>query len=185
MPVTELITVTDVQTEMGSSNGDLGNAQIVQTYIDATTTAIEYLAGPLLTVNRTLSLDGGGDSVMVPWAFTAVVSVVESGTTLNAGDYVADGTVGILWRGTPMAPNLWYPGRRNISVTVTTGVTTVAGNVKLAALMLFRHMWEIRLPRRQSQQQDGVQTPAGYLIPNRVAELLVSTAAINRMPGIA
>jgi hypothetical protein len=185
MSVSVLITVDDVQADMGTNTGDLGNTQLVQSYIDALTPAIEYLAGPLITVNRTLALDGGDDSVMLPWAFSAVVSVVESGVTLNPGDYVPDGTVGILWRGTTLAPNLWYPGRRNIVVTVTTGLTAVPGNVRLAALLLFRHLWETRLPRRQSQPQDGVMTPAGFLIPNRVAELLISTAAVNRMPGFA
>ncbi len=187
-PTPELLTLTEAREAAASAGtpvGELSNDALVQRYIDAVVPLIEDLSRPVAQLDRSKTVDGGREAIMLPWPFAAVVSVVESGAELTAGDYVPAGEVGIIYRGSSLSPRLWSDGRRNITVTVTVGVTQVPGNQKLAASMLFAHLWRTRQGPRPVFNQGGgdvVYTPAGFAVPNAVAELLVATP---RLPGFA
>lgn len=187
-PTPELLTLADAReaaASAGTPAGELSNDALVQKYIDAVVPVIEDLSRPVAQLDRSRTCDGGREAIMLPWPFTAVVSVVESGATLTDGDYVPAGEVGIMYRGSSLSPRMWTAGRRNVVVTVTVGVAKVPGNQKLAAGLLFAHLWRTRQgPRPQFGQGGGdvVYTPAGFAVPNAVAELLVATP---KLPGFA
>lgn len=187
-PTPELLTIAEAReaaATAGTPTGELASDALVQRYIDAVVPVIEDLSRPVAQLDRTRTVDGGREAIMLPWPFAAVVSVVESGAELEAGEYVPAGDIGIIYRGSSRSPGLWAAGRRNIVVTVTVGVTTVPGNQKLAAAMLFAHLWRTRQGPRPVFNQgggDAVYTPSGFAVPNAVAELLVATP---RLPGFA
>lgn len=176
----DLLTVADAAKAVGATVGvgEFVDTALVQTYIDAAVAMIEDLSQPVTQANRTVVRDGGRSAVLLPWPFSAVVSIVEGDTTLTTDDYVADGLNGIIYRGTTIGSQLWTYGVRNVTITVAVGVTAIPGNQKLAAMQLFAHLWRTRQgPRPQFNQPGGdvVFTPSGYAVPNAVAELLVAT----------
>ncbi len=187
-PTPVLLSLTEAReaaASAGTSVGELANDELVQRYIDAVVPVIEDLSRPVAQLDRSKTADGGREAILLPWPFAAVVSIVESGATLSAGDFVPAGELGIIYRGSSTWPRAWLPGRRNIVATVTVGVTAVPGNQKLAASMLFAHLWRTRQgPRPRFDQGGGdvVYTPAGFAVPNAVAELLQATP---RLPGFA
>lgn len=187
-PTPELLTLAEAReaaVSAGLPSGELANEPLVQRYIDAVVPVIEDLSRPVAQLDRSYAAGGGREAIMLPWPFAAVVSVMEAGQALDADEYVPAGEVGIIYRGSSLSPGVWAGGRRSITVTVTVGVTTVPGNQKLAAAMLFAHLWRTRQgPRPQFNQGGGdvVYTPAGFAVPNAVAELLVATP---RLPGFA
>jgi hypothetical protein len=180
-----LITVADVQNFMGASSGDLSNDALVQTYIDAVTEVIESYTQPIVDGPRTVTFSGGTSSLVLPFPFSSVTSITESGVTLTGTDYYADGVAGIISRGTTTAALGWAYGSRNIVVVVQTGSTPTATQTT-AALELFKHMWSRRnapRPALGNVAPDGyAMSPAGYLVPNFVEALLCVTPSF---PGFA
>lgn len=181
----DLLTLADARAAIttATASGDLANDALVTSYINAVTPVIEEMSQPVTTLTRTRTADGGMAAVMLPWRFSAVTSITESGSLLTSDDYVAAGDDGLIYRAPDGAR--WASGRRNVTVVVTTGVTTVPGNQKLAAQLLFAHLWRLRQGPRPAFNQPGgdvVFTPTGFAVPNAVAELLVATPPL---PGFA
>ena len=185
--MTDLLSLAEARKAIttATATGELADDDLVQIYVDATVPVIEDLSQPVDKVDRTRTCDGGRQAILIPWPFSSVTSVTENGATVDASGYVADGDSGIVYRGSTTSPQLWAAGRRNVVATVSVGVDTVPGNQKLAAMMLFAHLWRTRQGPRPALNQAGgdvVYTPSGFAVPNAVAELLVATP---RLPGFA
>lgn len=192
-----MLTVADVQSFMGSAQGDLGNVPLVQLYIDAVVPVIESLSQPLTLDTRVRVMTGNGQRALaMPWPFTSVMSIIENGVALAATDYYTEGSSGLIYRGAIVGTfstspastflNYWPYGMDNIVVTVAIGAAIAPGNVKLAALELFKHLWATRGGSRPAfggrTSDDTPYVPSGFAVPHKVTELLLATP---QMPGFA
>lgn len=181
-----LLTLEEARRAAASANisrGELTDDTLVQSYIDAVVPVIEDLSRPVEQMDHSHTADGGQDAVLLPWPFMALVSVTASGVELDAESLPVSPSVGIVYRGERGVS--WPVGRKNITIVATVGVTQIPGNQKLAAGMLFTHLWRARQgPHRFAANApgDAVYSPAGFAVPKAVAELLVATP---RLPGFA
>lgn len=183
----DILTLPDARAALRLPTADTSNdADLTATYIPAVTLIVEDVAGP--QTNRTgltWTADGGTSAILLPSAVTSVTSVVESGVTLSASDYVVDLNSGIVHRGSTSAPQEFLYGRQNIVITYEAAITAPA-NVKLAARIILAHLFQAdqqgARPDFGSNDVEIVTTPSGFAIPRRAAELLRATP---NMPGFA
>lgn len=178
-----LLTVAELRSLLNVATGELADADLVQTYIDAVTEVVEDLSRPIIDGPRTLTFSGAGSALTAPWPFSSVTSVVESGVTLTGSDYYFNGDAGIIWRGTSTAGLSWATGSDNVTVVVQAG-SVPTGAQTLAAVKLFKHLWRDRTMPRLSGTfaPDTTYTPSGFAVPHEVAELLMT---VPRFPGFA
>lgn len=174
--VDELVTAIRQTTTVSAA--DRSDMRLV---IAAATEVVEDVVGAVLVRTETQTADGGKTGVALWERPTAITSVVEDGTTLTANvDYVAATNAAIIYAGSSTAPRSFAYGRQNIVITYTTGTTSIAANIRLAAIELCRHMWAITRQTNVRAQlpgdypdEDMTTTPSGFLIPRRVMQLLV------------
>jgi hypothetical protein len=150
--------------------------QDLEDYISAATPMIESIVGPMVARNETVRFDGGTEAVVLPWPFLSVVAITEDGNAIT--DYVADPSSGVIYAGTSPRGRDFFPGTRNISVTVAVGPAgaTVPPNVRLATRELVRFWWQQgrqgSRPDYGTGDVDIVDTPQGFALPRRVVQLL-------------
>lgn len=92
-------------------------------------------------VVETYDGNGGGVSLRSTPAIS-VTSVVESGTTLTATDYLLNVSQGVLLRGTTTSDLSWASGRQNIVVTYVAGYANPPRIVRKVALNAVQAMWQ-------------------------------------------
>lgn len=164
------------------------NDDLTGTYMPAVDVIIESLSGPQIpVVGRTLTVDGGRSSILLPSAVTDVTTLTENGTLLTEEtDYVTNLTSGIVTRGNRQFQWVFWPGVLNIVITYNAGPATPPANVKLAARIILAHLWQSDVGPSADfgnpADEDVLMTPAGFAIPRRAVELLRPTPA---MPGFA
>ena len=178
----DILTLADARAALRLAASDTSNdADLTTTYIPAVTPMVEDLTGPLLSqTGLTRSFDGGKPLISLPSAVTAVTTVTESNVTLTQGtDYIVNLRSGVVQRGTMIQPYPFLPGQQNIVVTYNVGAGIIPPNVKLAARIILRQLWQADQQgnRPQFGQPDGdtVTTPSGFAIPKRAFELLQPT----------
>lgn len=156
-------------------------------HIAAATTVIEARIGPVLPATETERRSGSGLMALPLYqAAETVKSVVEDGVTLTSTDWCLD-EHSILWRGPRPGAGAWSTrGAANVTVTYTVGSPVVDPAVLLAASILVQHMWRTQTSTRPAlgATSPDVTAVAGYLVPNRVLELLAAVPD-RRMPGFA
>jgi uncharacterized phiE125 gp8 family phage protein len=112
----------------------------------------------------------------------SITGVVENGVTLTGGDYVLDGTAGILYRGTGTSRRDWYPGVGTVVVNYEAGPAVVPEAVTDAVLQVTRVLWEQRRGgTRQSDPATALYAEQRDLIPRATRMTLDG----YRLPGIA
>lgn len=168
-------------------NDDSPDSDLETVYIPAVDTIIESLSGPQVpVVGRTLTVNGGMASILLPCAVTAVTEVTENGAVLvQDRDYRVNATSGIVTRGNAQFVWVFWPGVLNVSITYNAGPTSPPANVTLAARIILAALYRPEQgvhPDFGGADDDTVMTPAGYAIPRRAVELLRPTPA---MPGFA
>jgi hypothetical protein len=155
----------------------------------------DHGTGPIIATDYTEYHDGGWyDIVLDHYPVLTISSVKEAygpviwdlveepldQTTRNAYGYTADYATGRIIRRSSGVAVMFPTGLQNIIVTYTAGLTTVEGDVRMATLELIRHMWQTQ---QGGSNVRGVDVqPAGYILPNRVIELL---AGNRHGPGVA
>jgi hypothetical protein len=153
-------------------------------WIAAATPIIEDIVGPVLTSQESRTYDGGDTAVLLPSAATSIVSVVENGVTIT--DYTPNLQSGIIFKGQPLAPMPFFPGRQNIVVTYMVGSGNVDPNIREATKELIRVWWQIgqqaNRPGFGDQVEPDAWTPSGFAVTRRVIELCAPNA---RVPGFA
>lgn len=108
--------------------------------------------------------DGGDCALLLrSTPVVSVATVVESGVTLTAGDYVLDTMAGILHRGTMTVPRVWLWGRQNVFVTYLVGYLDPPWIARKVALDAVAAMW------RSSQQAPHPAIDAAFAVRGAVA----------------
>jgi len=157
-------------------------------YIPAVTPVVEDLTGPIMPVTGlTWTVDGGRVSILLPSTISAVTSVAESARVLVANvDYTVNLRSATVTRGSMQQPYIFLPGQQNIVITYDVGNAVIPPNVKLAARIILRQLWQADQqgyrPTFGAPDSDTVTTPSGFAIPKRAFELLQPT---RNMPGFA
>lgn len=126
--------------------------------------------GPLVPTSVTSVVSGGPVLALPRMPLISVESATGDGGTVTTGFTVTDPRGGL-------AKNLALSAR-TWSVTYTAGWATVPDDLRLGVLELVRHLWR---PQLGSMARQVEEAGPGYLIPNRVTELL----APYTMPGFA
>ncbi len=145
-------------------NGQSANVDdsVLQGLIDTAEALVAQRVGPLTSGSQTLVTTGS--PFVLP---AATVSAVASATNIDTGQAVTTGFIigaGGVVTNLSCAFGTW-------TVVYTAGWAQMPCPVRTAVLELVRHLWKPQqgaLSRPQSSPADGV----GYLIPNRVRELL-------------
>jgi hypothetical protein len=178
MTITDgLITLADARASLGWAATDTSNDADLEAYIEAATSVIENITGPVLIKSRTFTFDGGRESVVLPVPFTTVTSVTVNGVATTS--FVADPDAGIITAGSTTAPSVFDWGVRNVVVVVSVGyaanAAAVASNVSLATRELVRFWWQqgrqANIPAFGSAPE-SMPVPQGFAVPKRVYELL-------------
>lgn len=141
-----------------------------------TTSYVRYYDGPTAGYDgRILRLD--------IWPVTAITSIYDdplrdydSTTLLASTDYaIDDGDKGLVRLKNSAAHGYWQRAQRGIKVTFTAGFVTVPDALKQAAMMMTKHLWDLKgtqgkssVPSGQSSSQLRAET-----MPDVVSEILV------------
>ena len=189
---TALVTIPDVVAELNLPSTPADTTEL-QGFIDAATGVVEDYVGHVVNVSVTEVHDGGDVSI---WLRETPVVSVQSITEViglipytlteqpvgspvdNFGYTLDDPASGmVVRRSAGSSPFPFFDNVGNVTVTYTAGRASVPANVRLGTLELIRHMYErgqqgMRPAYGAPADEAYGPTPAGYLVPNRVKELL-------------
>jgi len=179
-----LTTVANCKLSLGIATGVTTYDADLENYISAATPVIENITGPMYAESRTLTFDGGGAAISLPFKINAVTSVTVGGTVTT--NYVANLTAGIIYAGTSGSPTVFTYGTQNVVVVVTVGSATIPPHIELATRELIRHMWQLgrqaNRPGVAEAASASADVPSGFAVPRRVIELC---QASPRVAGFA
>ncbi len=148
-----------------SGSVDLG---LVQSLVDTAESLVAQRVGPLASGAQS-SILFGGPSFVLPTTTTAVTSATDlDGNAVTSGFKLG---VGGVVTNSACALGTW-------TLVYTAGYSTLPAPIRTAVLELVRHLWRPQLGTAARPSDDGAP---GYLIPNRVRELLDPYA----LPGFA
>ncbi|MFF2773352.1 head-tail connector protein [Streptomyces sp. NPDC058052] len=160
----------------------------LEAYIEAITSAIEGIVGPV--ENRTVIelVEARGPTMTLLQApvvsLTSFVPVRDGGTALDVAGLYLYGAIGEVRRknGSSFCGGPW-------TATYTAGRGTVPATINLAARIFLQHLWRTQYGSARgaasSADDYDVNEPVigyGYAVPNRVLELLES---FKSGPGVA
>lgn len=156
-----LVSIDDVYAHLNIPTADQTTdlAAELQTFIDAATTLVEFVTGPVVPKQYTENHNGGGETIVL---YNAPVMQVDSvteyvgpvaypltlvtlGQTDSIGPYSytlddpASGIIRRRWSGGIAGP--FIGGSRNIAITYWSGRAAVPGDVKLATLEDIRGLY--------------------------------------------
>ncbi len=145
--------------------------ELRSTLLAATVAAEDHLGRPLRRLSTAYTVyckQGNGRAIVLPRTDIASITEVDAdGTVLDAGDYTADLSAGVVWS------DAWdYP----VTVEYTTaGIDSPP--LRQAVLELTRHLWETQrgtmpMMPRGVDGMDAFNPAMGYSLPRRVTELL-------------
>lgn len=141
---------------------------VLQATIDTAESMVAQRVGPLASGAQS-SIVFGGPSFVLPTTTTAVTSATDlDGNAVTSGFKVG---VGGVVTNSSCALGTW-------TLVYTAGYSTLPAPIRTAVLELVRHLWRPQLGTAARPSDDGAP---GYLIPNRVRELLDPYA----LPGFA
>jgi hypothetical protein len=141
---------------------------VLQATIDTAESMVAQRVGPLASGAQS-SIVFGGPSFVLPTTTTAVTSATDlDGNAVTSGFKVG---VGGVVTNSSCALGTW-------TLVYTAGYSTLPAPIRTAVLELVRHLWRPQLGTAARPSDDGAP---GYLIPNRVRELL----APYTLPGFA
>lgn len=141
---------------------------VLQATIDTAESMVAQRVGPLASGAQS-SIVFGGPSFVLPTTTTAVTSATDlDGNAVTSGFRIG---VGGVVTNSSCALGTW-------TLVYTAGYSTLPAPIRTAVLELVRHLWRPQLGTAARPSDDGAP---GYLIPNRVRELLDPYA----LPGFA
>ncbi len=162
------------------ATADTSRDPLIEDYVSAATNVIENLpgVGPQVAESRTLTFDGGGHVLVLPFRINAVTSVTVNGVAYTS--FVSELRAGLIHAGTTTSDATFAAGTQNVVVVVTVGNATVPPNVKLAARELVRHWWQQGQQGNRPGFGDGSSEPAvQFGVPTRrLMELLGSSSGV-------
>ncbi|MCW7941691.1 hypothetical protein AAW14_06520 [Streptomyces hygroscopicus] len=202
MGVEQLVDIASVRAHLNMP--DTSQDDELQGFILAAADLARDVVGPVLPEQHTQVFDGGVTTVVPDWLpLASVQSATEYyglsafplteqalGSQMNAFAFTADYSTGQITRRTfGGEPAMFAVGAKNIKLVYTAGRGgTVPYAVRLGALELIRHLWQLTQqglrPRLgpQGLDEDSRLVPSGFALPQRVLELWQPS---KRPPGIA
>ncbi|MGW2837309.1 hypothetical protein ACWCWD_06310 [Streptomyces sp. NPDC001493] len=179
-----LLTLDEAKAQTGTRGS--GSDAEIQMYIDALTSVIEGYVGVVEQREISETVTGQGTAVVLlstpVLAIASLTPVETGGTAVNVAGLHVDGPSGVV----AYADRSQFTGGPWTAV-YTAGRDEAPPTIRLAALLLFQHLWRTRNgPARGASSDDSysVSEPIpgfGYAVPNRVLELL---EPFKRPPGI-
>jgi uncharacterized phiE125 gp8 family phage protein len=178
---TDIFTLAQAKKQLNIDAADTASDdELSGVYIPAVTAVIENNVGKVINRSVTEVFDGGRAVLLLTSIpVVSITSVTEAGSVLDPAGYVVDKNSGVLTRVSGVSAIACLPGIQSVSVLYVAGqaadVTQVAGNVRLAGLIILQHMWETQRPAGGgpfSQGQDDYDPRYSYSIPRRALELL-------------
>lgn len=196
---TAICTLADAMSMLSMTQVPTDGGVLLQQYIDGARLVVEDIIGHVVPVQVVETHDGGDVSIYLrePPILTVdqVIEVIGMtrytltnqpvGTPVDNFAYtINDRKNGRITRRTAgSTPTPFYKNIENITVTYTAGLAAVAPNVKQGALELVAHMWRFGHQAygpsnafvpivAQEMAEEWSTTPSGYLVPNRVKEML-------------
>lgn len=142
---------------------------VLQGLIDTAESMVSQRVGPLVSASQS-TITFGGPSFVLPTTTTAVTSATDlDGNAVTIGFRIG---VGGVVTNSSCSLGTW-------TLVYTAGWVEMPAPIRTAVLELVRHLWR---PQRGTATRPVDDSPApGYLIPNRVRELLDPYA----LPGFA
>lgn len=142
---------------------------VLQGLIDTAESMVSQRVGPLVSASQS-TITFGGPSFVLPTTTTAVTSATNlDGNAVTTGFHIG---VGGVVTNSSCSLGTW-------TLVYTAGWVEMPAPIRTAVLELVRHLWR---PQRGTATRPVDDSPApGYLIPNRVRELLDPYA----LPGFA
>ena len=142
---------------------------VLQGLIDTAESMVSQRVGPLVSASQS-TITFGGPSFVLPTTTTAVTSATNlDGNAVTTGFRIG---VGGVVTNSSCSLGTW-------TLVYTAGWVEMPAPIRTAVLELVRHLWR---PQRGTATRPVDDSPApGYLIPNRVRELLDPYA----LPGFA
>ena len=155
-----------LRTSATTTNVDL---TVLQGLIDTAESMVSQRVGPLVSASQS-TITFGGPSFVLPTTTTAVTSATDlDGNAVTTGFHIG---VGGVVTNSSCSLGTW-------TLVYTAGWVEMPAPIRTAVLELVRHLWR---PQRGTATRPVDDSPApGYLIPNRVRELLDPYA----LPGFA
>lgn len=170
-----LLTLAEAKAQV-DVRGTSSDAEM-QLYIDSLTSVIEGYIGVVEEREVTETVTGQGPAVVLlhppVLSVTSLTPIRPGGIALDVARLHVDGPSGVVsyLNGSRFSGGPW-------AAVYTAGRTEVPPTIKLAALLLFQHLWRTRNgPARGGGGADDFSvtepTPGfGYAVPNRVLQLL-------------
>jgi hypothetical protein len=199
-----IVDLASVKLHLNMPASDTSQDAELQGFIDAAGDLARNVIGPVFPESHTQAFDGGTTSIVVDWLPVAsVTSVTEYyglssyllteqplGGQSNAFGFTVDYATGRLTRRALGGDaTIFAFGAKNIVVQYVSGRTgAVSPSVRLGALELIRHLWQLTQqggrPQFGGAGLDGevAGVPTGFALPARVLELW---QPFRRPPGIA
>ena len=154
-----------LRTSATTTNVDL---TVLQGLIDTAESMVSQRVGPLVSASQS-TITFGGPSFVLPTTTTAVTSATDlDGNAVTIGFRIG---VGGVVTNSSCSLGTW-------TLVYTAGWVEMPAPIRTAVLELVRHLWRPQLGAMARATEDNAP---GYLIPNRVRELLDPYA----LPGFA
>ena len=145
-----------LRTSVTTTNVDL---TVLQGLIDTAESMVSQRVGPLVSASQS-TITFGGPSFVLPTTTTAVTSATNlDGNAVTTGFRIG---VGGVVTNSSCSLGTW-------TLVYTAGWVEMPAPIRTAVLELVRHLWRPQLGAMARATEDNAP---GYLIPNRVRELL-------------
>ena len=176
-----LVTLADAKKQLNTSAyGDVDDDEL-QRYVDAVTKPMEDAAGRTLDARSftdVVQLSNATGVMLAHAPVTAVTAVAttDGATSWDPANLFVDRDSGMVT--VTSGPSL----SGQVAFTYTAGVTPVAANVQVAALITIQHLWETKRGAGGVSMGGEGETfvPRGFAVPRRATELLGTP-----LPGVA
>ncbi|MCZ1006334.1 hypothetical protein [Streptomyces lydicus] len=199
MPIVDL---ASVKAHLNIPDGNTTQDAELAGFIAAAGDLARNVVGPLMPEEHIEWHDGGTAVISLDWQPVAAVhSVTEYvgattfplteqplGASTDAYGYTVDLDRGQIIRRATGGAICFADGSKNVLVAYTAGAGTVSPSVRLGALELIRHLWQLTQQGGRPRfggaglDSEGGGVPMGFALPARVMELWQPS---RRPPGIA
>lgn len=202
--VEQIVDLQSVKAHLNMNPSDVSQDAELLGFILAATPIIRDIIGPVLPESHTEFFDGGNGTIVLPWQpVISIQSVYEYyglsafllteqqlGQQMNAFSFTVDYVTGQVTRRTFGGQAARFAiGDKNVKVVWTAGRADIPYNVRLGALELIRHNWQMTQQGGRGRWRasgagggDEMTVPIGFAVPDRVVEML---APHRRPPGVA